>query len=1712
MKKLFNKMFIVLIMLVFACMFFPMPNFQIASAASIDGVAGNRYVLTGLAGTSPEHFFKDDSKNDTFVNAKTTENGGEYYSIVDDGSGTSSGWSELCPTPDMQPFIEKGLLFAKATASIQTEKNTKVTIKISSGDKFKEVSSSGGNVETDLLKIEDFEQNIRFSFETSSPRGENEFVIDVPTIHLYTIIDSVTLDCENQKVAPGQTVKVNAYNEVTKISGSNGNFISFSKINHEIHYEFVSGSEYVNIVGSNFVIKQDAPSGEPITFRVFCNQNSYSTQKIYSTNYVTFTIANPEEIYVDVEVDSDFFDPANFFGTGTYLFGKPITLNVTPKQDFEFLGWYVDGSYVSKNRRLVTSAGKYVFAKFRKNITISGIEVQSRVYDGTVDIDESTASVKFDGLEEGHQLGLEGISLSYRDPNAGEHKLINVSYEELVLTGKNAEIYALKSQNLPNSYGEILKRDAKVVAKDTKKEYGYADSSIEYEADNLVQGEQLSGNLGREAGEKIGKYAITSGNLEEKNPNYNIVIDSSSAQFEITPRKLSLENVTVEEKEYDATREATINAGLRNIFNNEDVKVSLSGEFVSKDAGKGIDVKITQAELYGSDSKNYVLEEYVQPIFGNIDPKPITVKAKECTFTYGEEILLEYDCDLFEGDVLTGSLKIDSKYVGQHLIEQENLSNPNYIISFESAICTIVPRDAFVKAERKSKTFGDKDPSLTFSVSNLVDGDEIFGSLEREQGEDVRSYKILKGTLNNSNYNIVFTENVLEITPREITILVHFLDKEYDGTTNVEHEVEFFNNIKEAEFLLKINALLESKDCGKAKVSVEDYQISCEEMSNYCFKYQYFNSEIEISKRKVNIFVDTSSKTYGDQDPIFTFAANRVVEGESLDLEIARQEGENVGSYAYRLNETYAIKNPNYDINLVESSFEILPREISIFVENQTKYFGDEDPTIKFDIVDKLCFDDKVEEVIDGKIERQAGEAVGVYAYDVEHISTSANYVFKTSGDTNFIILKRPVVVTGKNSTKTYGEDDPVFEYSVENEVEGEKLSVHIIREYGEDVGEYRLLCGTTNDARYAIEFADGAFLTITPCEVSVKADKKVKIYGDEDPSLSVTITKGFLKNNDRLEDIAQGELSREEGENVGTYSIDRGDFSFGKNYVLTFESGSFEIIKRHITITAIESKKTYGDADPEFSFEVSAEGLVFGDKVEGKLSRKEGENVGFYAILQGDIHLSENYSFDFISKNFEIEKKIVEVVPITLSKQYGEEDVEIEYQLVGELVGQDVLEGGLFRDKDKIERESTGKYRIHSTLENPNYEIVFGEHYFTILPREITLKANSVEIVYGDTEPELSYQIVSGTLLDGDLIQGSLQRVKGNSVGAYDIISKLKINRNYNITYIKGEVTIRPLKLTIQSENYEKTYGQSDPSFDFEIVEGNLLEGDKLYGIITREAGEDVGKYNLVNSIYNSNYEITLLPAQLEILKKDVYLISGIYDKIYDGTTRAWLKNPYISGTIDEIYPLYDKNNSAEFESSQVGKNIPVHVHDISLSGEKKDNYNLILPEVLYGDITLGKIEKEDVSVSAKDPVLYDNYVLNYSKESLDGLKKIHNQRLLLKYRIWLENGSHEVSTNSLFTIKINLPKSIYDKNNIYIYKQLEDGTFELLESEKDANGQIIISALSLGEFYIAIDDEAWVDYAVIVSVFVISALCVFALAITVIKMKKRKKILKNY
>ena len=397
------------------------------------------------------------------------------------------------------------------------------------------------------------------------------------------------------------------------------------------------------------------------------------------------------------------------------------------------------------------------------------------------------------------------------------------------------------------------------------------------------------------------------------------------------------------------------------------------------------------------------------------------------------------------------------------------------------------------------------------------------------------------------------------------------------------------------------------------------------------------------------------------------------------------------------------------------------------------------------------------------------------------------NYILSaTSATTTGSVTAMPITVTTDVTSKTYGETDPAFTYTFTPTLAtGDAFSGTLTRTTGENAGTYSILQGSvTVSSDYAISYVP-ANLTIGQKTIAVTADAKNKTYGAADPSFTYTSTPALVTG-----DAFTGTLTRTTGENAGTHTIQQGTLALSSNYILNYTPADLTIGKKTINVTADPKNKIYGDTDPSLTYAFSPV-LVTGDAFSGALTRTAGENVGTRSIQQGTLALSANYTLNYTPADLTIGKKTINVTADTKSKTYGDVDPSFTYVSTPALVTGDAFSGVLTRTTG----EHIGSYAIGqgSLVLSSNYTLAYTGANLTINRKTINVIAEAKTKEYGTLDPALTYTY-NPILVTGDIFSGSLTRTAAESVGPHVINQgTLTLTGDYTIAYSSANLTITP-------------------------------------------------------------------------------------------------------------------------------------------------------------------------------------------------------------------------------------------------------------------------------------------------------------------------------
>ena len=859
-----------------------------------------------------------------------------------------------------------------------------------------------------------------------------------------------------------------------------------------------------------------------------------------------------------------------------------------------------------------------------------------------------------------------------------------------------------------------------------------------------------------------------------------------------------------------------------------------------------------------------------------ITAKPITVTADSGqTKVYGEaDPIFSYSSS--ETVSFTGALgRTLGEDVGSYAINIGDLSaGSNYSITFNPVNFTITAKPITVTADNgQTKVYGEADPILSYSSSETV---SFTGGLGRILGEDVGTYAINIGDLSaGNNYNIAFVPANFTITVKPITVTAN------SGQTKVFGEADPVFTYTSSDETVSFSGAL-SRELGE---DVGTYEITIGTLSagnNY--QVTFVPANFIIAAEAVTVTVDGGqTKIFGEVDPTFTYTSSD--ETVSFTGALSRELGEDAGDYEITIGTLSA--GSNYSINLISADFTITPKVITVTADNgQTKVFGEADPIFTYTSSDETVS-------FTGELSREPGEDAGDYEITIGTLSAGSNYSINFN-PVNFTITAKPITVTADNGqTKDFGEADPIFTYTSSDETVS--FTGELSREPGEDAGDYEITIGTLSaGSNYSINLISADF-TITPKVITVTADNgQTKVFGEADPVFTYTSSDETVSFT--------GALSRELGEDVGTYEITIGTLSAGNNYQVTFVPANFIIAAEAVTVTVDGGQtKVFGEADPIFTYTSSDETVSF----TGALSREPGEDAGDYEITIGTLSAGSNYSITFVPADFTITAKPITVTADAQSKVYGEEDPELTYQITdGAMVGEDEITGEMSR----VAGENVEVYVIqqNTLTAGPNYSMTFVPANFTITAKPITVTPDSAQTkVYGEFDPTFTYISSEASVS----FTGVLNRVLGEDAGIYAFtIGTLSAGNNYsiNLAPVNFEITIR--SITVTADDKTKLFGEDDPELTYLITSGSLVTGDEFTGGLTREAGEDAGDYAIQQGALalSTNYSLTFVDGTLSILypKHGIDLVAG-WNLVSFNIHPASTEIEDVLGSIDGLYSL---------------------------------------------------------------------------------------------------------------------------------------------------------------------------------------------------------------
>lgn len=1056
---------------------------------------------------------------------------------------------------------------------------------------------------------------------------------------------------------------------------------------------------------------------------------------------------------------------------------------------------------------------------------------------------------------------------------------------------------------------------------------------------------------------------------EDKNL-YELVYDNKPVYANILPKQIVVSAVSAEKTYGEQDPVLTYNFNENDLFEGD----SLTGQ-IQRTSGEDVgNYQIGKGTLALA---NY--EIIFQTAVFKINAKQISIKADNKEKIYGEyDPKLTYRItsgELLGSDALGLTLKRTSgEVVGTYNILINSQLNHNYQINFTQGQFTIKKRDVEINIAPISKQYdGTTNCKLNIQIQNEIVSDNLKVNLKANfNSANVGLKQVSYSNLNNQEISVFdskilsgsnltcykFTFNVLtagQIEKRNISITLpeEYTFKEY-GEQDKEFCYEVVNGIGE-------NLVGELSRAEGEEVGI--YLISCgslneENNPNYAISYD-FDDKFTIIKKKLTVVVPNKEIEFGEEEQEIQFyLINSGFEiADYVSGSPTRESGTNVGEYNY-LAGTLQIKEDksnHYELNFVLGKLTIISKGINIIINNQTKVYGSQDPEFTFTANQNI-------ENLNIVCTREEGEDVGSYIITAQIVDDNYTFTF-TPGILS--ITPSKLTITASSIVKTYGEQDPDLTYYISSgifkfeDTLSSVISGSLIRETGEDAGEYNINIGSLRaNQNYQIKFV-GAKFTILKRDLIVTANDITTFYNEDvDPELTYLLTGN-------VDDDFELSLEREEGNEPGEYRIILKDY-FAPNYNIIFTEGKFTIKKRSIKIEVNYSSKIYDGTDSaELSYQISGD-LKEGENLDVVLSKAPGTNVGRY-LVQAECD-NKLYDIEIVNNYFDIFKRDVQIVADSFEITYGDEIPTLTYTIFGNIENSELVVN-LYR----TENISVGTYTIYASILNAdNYNVSYTNGYLTINKANLEINILSAEKIYGSQDPVFEYVIVSGRLLNNDMLNGNIIRQQGESIGEYNLCSNLQ-NDNYEITTSCGKLTILQKEIYLVTSAANKVYDGTDVAAIRTPTLSGVLENDEVYfdyeiNSVAKFQSIEVGN-NIPIIVYGGqlagkdaqNY-IVIRPTNLTANITNAEIVDDNIDNI---SIQAKNTNTNLSlGTtlVSEDYTAkIDKN---EFESSKNVLN--AYNLNLTLDGQQvqdcgKINVSIKLDKTGYNNVQVYRINSDN-------------------------------------------------------------------------------------------------------------------------------------------------------
>lgn len=389
-----------------------------------------------------------------------------------------------------------------------------------------------------------------------------------------------------------------------------------------------------------------------------------------------------------------------------------------------------------------------------KSITVSGITVGDKVYDGTTSATVDLSGLTFNGLVAGDDLAGANTVGTFADKNAGIGKSVTLS--GTTYGGADLANYSIANQT--STTADITPKSASVtgIVANDKVYDGTNVAAIDLQSASivgLVTGDDVSvtGTLGTFVDKNVGTdkvVSLSATSYEGTDASNYSFTDQSSTLADVTPLSASVSGLASAGKVYDGNTAAAIDvsgASFTGMISGDELNVlSATGTFDDKHVGSAKQVSIAGANYGGADVGNYNFVDQASTT-ADITPLAISVSgltAADKVYDGTTTAVIDTSGVSFDGAVAGDDLNANGTigtFVNKHVGNSKSVTLSgtvyggtdveNYVISDQvNATASITPLSVSITGLTGSDKAYDATTLATLNGSATVDtlaGDDV---------------------------------------------------------------------------------------------------------------------------------------------------------------------------------------------------------------------------------------------------------------------------------------------------------------------------------------------------------------------------------------------------------------------------------------------------------------------------------------------------------------------------------------------------------------------------------------------------------------------------------------------------------------------------------------------------------------------------------------------------------------------------------------------------------------------------------------------------------------------------------------------------------------------------------------------------------------------------------------------------------------------------